>query len=355
MKDAPELAGFRLQRFDNMIVLQVNGSDRWKVDKALEIANTLKNQKLAQKFVNVEHSMNADLETFKFSCVDTLKAEVLFEVISKAISNTNMAQKNIQQQKPFFIEAYNLTKHYGSLVALSGLNLQISEGHIQGLLGCNGAGKSTTMRILAGILKPTRGYAKIMGYDISSEGVDAKKHLGYVPENPRPYESLRVKEFLEFIGKIHGVKGAFLEERIEKFLTVFKLMDRSTSSIGSLSMGMRQKVAISAAMIHQPSVLLLDEPLTGLDPASQRVAKDMLKDFARDGGTVLLSTHILPYAEELCDRIIIIDGGSLIAEGSVSELRQKSRSKAHANLEEVFLRIVGESHVEDTNTSEIQT
>lgn len=265
----------------------------------------------------------------------------------------NCSPREHPTAKVFFIEAYNLTKYYGSLEALNGLNLQIRGGHIQGLLGCNGAGKSTAMKILAGILRPIKGFARIMGYNITSQGLEAKKYLGYVPENPRPYESLKVKEFLEFIGKIHGVKGSVLDERIEKFLTAFELRDRAKSNIGSLSMGMRQKVAISAAMIHQPSVLLLDEPLIGLDPASQRVVKDMLKDFAKDRRTILLSTHILPYAEELCDTITIIDKGYVIAEGSIDELKQMSKSGDHANLEEVFLRIVRESHVKDINISEI--
>lgn len=240
------------------------------------------------------------------------------------------------------IETVGLTKHYGPTVAVSDLNLRVRQGELYGLLGPNGAGKTTTMRILCGILRPTRGTARILGKDIVGEALEVKRLIGYVPESPNPYEYLTVDEFLTFMGELHDVTGRALRDRVDRYLEMLELADKRRSLISTLSRGMRQKVALIAALVHEPKVLLLDEPLMGLDPGVQRTVKDMLYERVNDGATVLFSTHIMDWAEAMCTRIGIINRGQLVAEGTMDELRAMSRSGRHATLEDVFIKLTEE-------------
>lgn len=241
------------------------------------------------------------------------------------------------------IETIDLRRSYGATVAVDGLNIRVESGEFFGLLGPNGAGKTTTIKMLCCILKPTAGTARILGKDIITESLEVKQLIGYVPENPSPYEFLTVDEFLTFMGGIRNVEKGELGDRIDRYLETFQLTERRGSLIGSLSLGMRQKVAITAALLHEPKVLLLDEPFMGIDPISQRMVKKLLLERLRGGATIVFSTHIMDWAEAMCRKIGIINNGRLIAEGTMKDLRSMSKSGEHATLDEVFLKLTEEA------------
>ncbi|MGI9038861.1 MAG: ABC transporter ATP-binding protein [Gemmatimonadota bacterium] len=231
-----------------------------------------------------------------------------------------------------------LTKRYGNFTAVDGLDLQIDAGIIFGLLGPNGAGKTTTLRMIAGILEPDAGTVLIAGHDIVREPIAARSFLGFVPDRPFVYEKLTGAELLRFTAGLHGLEGPEVETRIDELLTLWDLSSWRDQLIESYSHGMRQKVIISSALVHQPKVLVIDEPMVGLDPRSARLLKNILRSYAASGGTALVSTHTLDLAETLCDRLAVIDRGKVLAAGTLDDLRRTAAAE-EAGLEEVFLRI----------------
>lgn len=236
------------------------------------------------------------------------------------------------------VSVENLVKHYGNIVALNGISFQIKRGEIYGLLGPNGAGKTTTLKIVAGLLEPTSGIVNVLGLNPVSDPVGVKKLIGYVPENPMLYESLTPKEFFEFVLSIRRLDYIMANERLSRLIEAFGLIEYMNQPISSLSMGTKQKIAIIAALVHNPPLLILDEPLNGLDARSSRILKELLNFHVANGGSVLFSTHIMEVAEHICNRVGIIHKGLIVAEGTVSELREKIHG-AGASLEEIFLKV----------------
>jgi len=241
------------------------------------------------------------------------------------------------------ISVQSLTKNYDGLVALNNVSFEVGSGEIVGLIGPNGAGKSTLMKIAVGILRPTSGTVKISGHDVVSDPEGAKKLVGYVPENPSLYTALTVSEFLRFVGKIRGVHDGELEGRIAESLKTFALVDKADALLGSLSKGMKQKVALTAAILHDPHVLILDEPLTALDPKTQAFVHNWIRSLGNDGKTVLLSTHNLEIVQDYATRITIIDKGTIIATGGLEALRKLADARGDARLDEVFLKLTEET------------
>lgn len=237
------------------------------------------------------------------------------------------------------IKTQALTKRYGSVPVVDNLDLEIRAGEIFGFLGPNGAGKTTTIRMLTGLLEPSSGRALICGHDIAKESAQAKAMLAYVPDQPKLYGKLTAREFFALIADLYRMPKEESRERGDKLLTLFGLEDRADELLEGYSHGMRQKVVLASALIHQPRVLLMDEPTVGLDPASARLLKDVLQELARQGATILVSTHILEIAERLCHRVGILNKGRLIAQGSPGELRQQVGSSD--SLEDIFLELTG--------------
>ena len=238
------------------------------------------------------------------------------------------------------IELTNLTKRYGRFTAVNGINLTIPKGELYGLLGPNGAGKTTTMRMIAGILQPTSGTVRIAGFDIQADPLVAKSRLGFIPDRPFVYDKLTGAEFLRFVAALYGQEGPGIERRIDELLELFELAPWKDELTESYSHGMRQKLIISSALVHRPEVIVVDEPMIGLDPKSARLLKDLLREFVTRGGTVLMSTHTLEIAEAMCDRIAIVQGGNIAASGTMEDLRRQT-SSGDASLEELFLKLTG--------------
>ena len=241
------------------------------------------------------------------------------------------------------INVVNLTKNYGNLVALDGVTLTVNSGEVFGLLGPNGAGKSTLLKSVVGILKPTSGSITVDDYDVVQNPEEAKRLIGYLPENPSMYTGLAVREFLRFVGKIRGVRDAPLEQKIDESLETFSLDEKASSLIGSLSKGMKQKVALIAATLHDPGVLVLDEPLTALDPKTQLSVNRWITSKGKEGVTVLLSTHNLEMVQDDATRIAIIDKGKIVAVGGLESLRAMADAKSDARLDEVFLKLTADT------------
>ena len=239
------------------------------------------------------------------------------------------------------IELRNLTKRYGSTLAVDNLNLQVPAGEIFGFLGPNGAGKTTTIRMMMGLLQPSAGSVMLGGYDLASHGLEAKQLCGFVPDRPHVYEKLTGAECLDFVAGLYHVPAAVASERRDQLLEMFDLTQWATELVESYSHGMKQRLVMAAALIHAPRLLIVDEPMVGLDPRGARLLKRTLRQLARNGVTVFMSTHSLEVAEETCDRIGIINHGQLIAIGSVNELRQQAGSHANAKLEAIFLTLTG--------------
>jgi ABC-2 type transport system ATP-binding protein len=240
------------------------------------------------------------------------------------------------------IQTIGLTKRFGSLVAVGDLNLTVGSGELFGFLGPNGAGKTTTVRMLVGLLQPTAGTAIVAGHDVLQEPLEVKRAVGYLAEVPYLYEKLTGSEFLRFVGGLYGLTDAESDERAERLLGLFDLEEKKDQLVQGYSRGMRQKLGLSAALLHEPQVLLLDEPLAGFDPRSAARAKEVLRELCSRGVTIMMCTHVLEIAERVCDRIGILDQGRLIAVGSMDELRQQAHSAAGATLEEMFLRLTGD-------------
>jgi len=238
------------------------------------------------------------------------------------------------------IKLSNLTKRYGSFTAVDNLSLEIPAGQLFGFLGPNGAGKTTTLRMVAGILKPTAGRVDVAGEDIHVHPLAAKARLGYIPDRPFVYDKLTGTEFLRFTASLFGQEGPLVERRISELLELFELAPWKDELTESYSHGMRQKLIISSALVHKPEVIVVDEPMVGLDPKSGRLLKDLFRRFVDRGGTVLMSTHTLEIAESMCDQIAIMRGGKLIACGTMAQLREQ-HDAGDSTLEELFLKLTG--------------
>lgn len=220
------------------------------------------------------------------------------------------------------IEARNLTKYYGSFLAIEKVNFVIKKGEILGFLGPNGAGKTTTMRILTGFIPPTSGEALVAGYDLVGQSIEARAHIGYLPETVPLYTEMTVKEYLSFMGRLRGMNSGQVRERLGYVIEACRLEDYYDTFIGKLSKGFRQRVGIAQAIIHEPDVLILDEPTVGIDPIQVVETRQLIKDLA-GGHTVILSTHILPEVSMLCDRVLIIHEGKIVAEDTPDDLGTK--------------------------------
>ena len=238
------------------------------------------------------------------------------------------------------IRLTNLTKKYGKFTAVDGIDLEVRRGEVFGFLGPNGAGKTTTMRMIAGILQPTSGRIEIAGDDVAADPLKAKSRLGFIPDRPFVYDKLTGAEFLRFVAALYGQDGDPVERRMDELLDLFELTPWKDELVESYSHGMRQKLIISSALLHRPEVIVVDEPMVGLDPKGQKFLKDLFRAFSDRGGTVLMSTHTLDTVEEMCDRIGIISGGKILACGTMAEVRQQTAG-GDARLEELFLRLTG--------------
>ncbi len=236
------------------------------------------------------------------------------------------------------IETSHLTKRYGDKPAVEAVSFQVRGGEIFGFLGPNGAGKTTTIKMIAGLLHPTSGSVKVGGYDVVHQPIQAKSCCGYVPDTPNLYAKLTGRELLYFVGDLYSLDRDQTMRRSEELLNLFSLADAADDTTDSYSHGMRQKVSLAAALVHDPRVLILDEPTVGLDPKSARLIKNILRQLADRGAAVMLSTHILEIAQNMCDRIGIIDHGSLIAAGTMEELR---KNQGESSLEDIFLSLTG--------------
>jgi ABC-2 type transport system ATP-binding protein len=239
------------------------------------------------------------------------------------------------------IELENVVKRYGNKTAVDRLNLTLKPGELFAFLGPNGAGKTTTIKMMCGLLLPTSGTIRIAGYDIRTQGDLARQQLSYVPDQPFLYEKLTGREFLQFIAEMYGMPSDFARDRIERVIGLFRLHEFVDELTERYSHGMRQRTVFAAALLHEPKVLVVDEPTVGLDPPSVRQLKNILREEASRGVTICLSTHSLDVAQELASTIGIIHHGRLIALGNFEELRQKSA--VDGSLEDVFLAMLAEA------------
>lgn len=238
------------------------------------------------------------------------------------------------------IAIHDLVKTYGTFTAVNGVSLQVNAGEIHGFLGPNGAGKTTTLRMIAGLLKPTAGRIEVNGHDVAKAPEAAKASLGFIPDRPFIYEKLTAGEFLRFHGGLFGVNGDTIEPRVKEMLEVFELGRWENELVESLSHGMKQRLVMSAAFLHRPQAVVVDEPMVGLDPRGARLIKDVFRTMSRRGVAILMSTHTLEVAQEMCDRISIILKGRIIASGTVADIRAMG-DRADDQLTSVFLKLTG--------------
>jgi ABC-2 type transport system ATP-binding protein len=235
-----------------------------------------------------------------------------------------------------------LAKRYGDFTAVAGIDLEVPRGELFGFLGPNGAGKTTTLRMIAGILRPTSGTVEIGGIDIARDPVAAKMKLGFIPDRPFIYEKLTGAEFLTFVAGLYDQEGPHVEHRARELLALFDLEEWRDELVESYSHGMRQKLIISSAFVHRPEVIVVDEPMVGLDPKAARILKDLFREYTNRGHTIMMSTHTLEVAESMCDRIAIIQAGKIRAHGTMADLRKHATDGA-TGLEDIFLKLTGEN------------
>jgi ABC-2 type transport system ATP-binding protein len=240
----------------------------------------------------------------------------------------------------------DLVKTFGSFRAVDGVSLDVAPGEIHGFLGPNGAGKTTTLRVIAGLLKPTSGRVAIDGHDLARQPEAAKRALGFIPDRPFLYEKLTAAEFLRFHGGLFGMPDAELAARSRELLDLFDLLSWRDELVESFSHGMKQRLVLCAAFLHRPKAVVVDEPMVGLDPRGARLIKDIFRAMSRDGVAVLMSTHTLEVAQEMCDRISIIQGGRIIARGTVPELSALAGTD-DPQLTPVFLKLTGGSALQE--------
>ncbi len=260
--------------------------------------------------------------------------------IPHAVTNPAIAFVRPDTAAGWALETRSLEKYYGSFKAVDGIDLRLQAGEIYGFLGPNGAGKTTTMNMVTGLLRPSGGEVAVFGRDLRREPLAAKRLLGYVAESPVVYDRLTGREFVRFSAELYRTPRAGLAERIEQLLAAFDLADAADALIRTYSQGMRRKVALAAAVIHSPGLLVLDEPTNGVDPRGAWVIKNLLHTLAEQGAAVLMSTHVLEVAENMCDRVAIIDQGRMVAEGTIADLKAQSRMP-ESNLEQIFLALTG--------------
>jgi ABC-2 type transport system ATP-binding protein len=238
------------------------------------------------------------------------------------------------------IRVEGLVKRYGSFTAVDGVDLDVAPGEIHGFLGPNGAGKTTTIRIIAGLLRPTAGRVTIAGHDLETDPEAAKSTLGFIPDRPFIYEKLTAGEFLRFHAGLFGLTGPFVEERVKAMLGLFELTRWEGELVESFSHGMKQRLVMCAAFLHRPRAVVVDEPMVGLDPRGARLIKQVFRALSDEGVSILMSTHTLEVAEEMCDRITIILKGRILARGTVDELRALAGAEDE-QLTPVFLKLTG--------------
>ena len=244
------------------------------------------------------------------------------------------------------IAIHDLVKKYGSFTAVDGVTLEVARGEIHGFLGPNGAGKTTTIRMIAGLLKPSSGRILVNGHNLESEPERAKASLGFIPDRPFIYEKLTAGEFLRFHAGLYGMDDGAVGERVREMLEVFELGRWEHELVESFSHGMKQRLVMSAAFLHRPRAVLVDEPMVGLDPRGARLIKQIFRHMSEKGVAILMSTHTLEVAQEMCDRISIINKGRIIAEGTVDELRDVAGSPGE-QLTPVFLKLTGGSGLQE--------
>lgn len=243
------------------------------------------------------------------------------------------------------IELVKLSKHYGKNRAVDGLDLSVSDGELFGFIGPNGAGKTTTIQMIGGLLSPTSGKAIIDGIDISKDPVAVKRKIGLIPDRPFLYEKLTGIEFLRFTADLFDVDKKEFNKKSDELLSLFGLRERASELIEAYSHGMKQRLVMSAALLHDPRILIVDEPMVGLDPRGIKMVRNLFRRLADTGVTIFMSTHTLSLAEEICDRIGIINNGKLIATGTIDELKGSARL-GHANLEQAFLELTQEQAIQ---------
>lgn len=262
------------------------------------------------------------------------------------------------------IQVKDLTKTYSETAALRSVSFTVPTGQVCGYLGPNGAGKSTTVKILTGVLRPTSGVATVAGFDVAHESLEVKRRIGYVPETGSVYSTLSANEYLALVGALHDMENEEVAERSARMLEMFQIRDVSDRRLDTLSKGMRQKVVIAAALLHDPEVVLFDEPLSGLDANAALMIKDIVRGLADRGKTVLYCSHILDVVERLCERVIILDKGKIVADGMTSELLSTSKrgtletlfrsltvSADHQELVGAFLGTINSGRAGDAKTS----
>jgi ABC-2 type transport system ATP-binding protein len=239
------------------------------------------------------------------------------------------------------IEISHLTKRYGEFTAVADLSFAVQAGEVMGLVGPNGAGKTTTLRCMSGIIPATLGHAFIGGIDVAADPVGAKRQLAFIPDEPRLFEHLTVAQHLNFVARLYGLGD--VAERAQSILAELEMADKRELLPAELSRGMKQKLAIACGLLHQPRVVIFDEPMTGLDPMGMRRMKGVMRRLARDGAAVILSSHLLGLVEEVCTHLLILKDGTKVADGSVAEVRARFAQGEDTSLEDVFFRATGEA------------
>jgi ABC-2 type transport system ATP-binding protein len=280
----------------------------------------------AIKWVSISVLPRPPLETEPVSISDTIPIYERAPVVAAMAPN-----------RPA-IAVEHLTKRFGKVLAVDDLSLQVFPKEIFGILGSNGAGKTTTLKVICGLLRPDGGRVEVAGIDVLGNPSEAKGKMGFLPEAPALYDQLTGKEFLEMIGTLRGIGPKRLDERIRQLLETLELTPSRDRNVGTYSRGMRQKLAYASAVIHEPGILVLDEPLSGLDPRFGKIIKAWIREHAESGGSVLMSTHITANAEQMCNKVAVMDRGRLLASGSIENVMAFAKAKS---LEDAFVALVG--------------